>query len=321
MEFLVWIGFIFFILFLLALDIGVFHKKDKAMSAKASLAWTAFWIALAMLFNVFIYFGYEHHWLGLGLHIGHDMGGKEAALNFFAGFLIEKSLSVDNLFVIALIFSYFKVPLRYQHRILFWGILGALVLRGIMIALGAVLVAKFWWINYVFGALLIFTAGKMLMDRGEDVDLEHSFVVKLVKKFYPVSTRPPEGHFFVMEHGKRAVTSLFMALVVIETSDVFFAVDSIPAIFAITSDPFLVFTSNVFAILGLRSLYFSIAVLMEKLRYLKMSLVFLLAFVGVKFILSHHFPIPTWVSLAIIGGILAVGVFASIFGSPSDADE
>lgn len=319
MDFMIWVFFIAFILVMIGLDIGVLHKKDKAISTAESLAWTGFCVVLALLFNVFIFYSYENHWFGLGLHIGQNIGGKKAALDFFTGYLIEESLSIDNLFVIALIFTYFKIPLKYQHRILFWGILGALVFRGMMIGLGALLVSQFSWINYVFGGLLIFTAVKMLIDRHETMDLEHYAVVKFIKKFYPVSTNHHTGHFFVIENGKKAMTTLFLALIVIETTDVFFAVDSIPAIFAITTDTFIVFTSNVFAILGLRSLYFSIAVLMERLTYLKTSLIFLLVFVGTKLIIAHHYPIPTWVSLSVIAGILAVGILASVIASRREA--
>jgi len=315
---LIWVLFILLILFLIFLDIALLHKKDEVMPLRSSLGWTAFWIFLALVFNVVIYFAYEHHWLGIGLHVGQDLAGRQAAIDFFTGYLIEKSLSIDNLFVIAVIFSFFKIPLKYQHRILFWGIVGALVFRGLMIGVGSILIAKFFWMNYIFGALLIFTAGKMLMDRGEEMDLEQNTIVKFVKRFYPVATDSHTRHFFAKQNGKTAMTPLFLALIVIETSDVFFAIDSIPAIFSITTDSFLVFTSNVFAILGLRSLYFAIASLMESLRYLKTSLVFLLAFVGMKLILAHHFHIPTWVSLTIIGGILLVGIIASLLRKEKD---
>lgn len=314
----VWFLFILLILFLILLDVGVLHKKDEVMSLKQSLLWTAFWIFLAMLFNVLIFYAYDNHWLGIGLSLGHATEGHQAALDFFTGYLIEKSLSIDNLFVIAVIFSFFKIPLKYQHRILFWGIVGALVFRGIMIGVGSVLIAKFFWMNYIFGALLIFTAGKMLMDKGEELDLETNTLIKFIKKFYPVTTEIHSHNFFSKINGKKAITPLFLALIVIETSDVFFAIDSIPAIFSITTDPFIVFTSNVFAILGLRSLYFAIASLMESLRYLKTSLVFLLAFVGMKLMLAHHFHIPTWASLSIIGGILAVGIVASVLRNNDD---
>jgi len=228
------------------------------------------------------------------------------------GYLLEKSLSVDNIFVIAMIFAFFRVPLAEQHRVLFWGILGAVVLRAAMIAIGATLIERFDWIVYVFGGLLILSAVKMLVVRHDNIDPDRNVVVRLTRRLYPVSNEFDGSHFFTVVNGRSAVTPLFLSLVLVETSDVMFAVDSIPAIFSVTRDPFLVFTSNVFAILGLRSLYFALAGLMEKFRYLKMSLVFVLAYVGVKMMLSHHHPIPNLVSLAVIGGILSVGVLSSM---------
>ena len=318
MTVVVWIGFVLSILGLLALDLGVFHRRDHAISIKEALAWSAFWIALALGFNVFVYFLYEFHWLGFGTLYRAQLGGAEAALKFFTAYVVEKSLSADNIFVIAMIFAYFRVPLALQHRVLYWGILGALVLRGVMIAAGTALIASFGWMVYVFGALLLITAVKLLITRHDNLEPERNPVVRLVRRVYPV-VDDFEGHrFFVRRDGKRAVTPLFVALIVVETSDVLFAVDSIPAVFAITTDPFIVFTSNVFAILGLRALYFALAGIIERFRYLKMSLVFLLAYIGVKMLLSHHFPIPTPVSLAIIAGILGVGVAASILAAHRD---
>ncbi|MCA9436818.1 MAG: TerC/Alx family metal homeostasis membrane protein [Candidatus Omnitrophica bacterium] len=313
-----WVGFVMLILFLLALDLGVFHRKDHAFGVGEALAWTAFWVALALAFNVSVYHIYENHWLGVGLEVGHELSGWDAALQFFTGYVVEKSLSLDNIFVIALIFSYFGVPLQYQHRVLFWGILGALVLRGVMIGLGAVLIHRFDWVVYVFGVLLIVTAAKLLVARHDNLKPDSNPMVKLVRRYYPVTEDFHEAKFFVRDSGKTAVTPLFLALAAVESSDVVFAIDSIPAIFAITRDPFLVFTSNVFAILGLRSLYFALAALMERFRYLKMSMVFLLAYVGVKMLLSHHYPIPTPVSLAFIFGILSVGILASAIGAKRD---
>ncbi len=314
----VWIGFLAFVVVMLALDLGVFHRKAHVISATEALAWTAFWVVLALAFNAGVYFMYEHHWLGIGRGIGHELGGRQPALQFFTGYLIEKSLSLDNIFVIALIFAYFRVPLMYQHRVLFWGVLGAVVMRGIMIAAGAALIARFDWIVYVFGTLLILTAVKMLIVRHDNLEPDKNPGVRLARQFYPVTPDYDGERFFTHLDGKRAVTPLFLALIMVESTDVLFAIDSIPAIFAITSDPFLVFTSNIFAILGLRSLYFALAAVMEKFRFLKISLVFILAYVGVKMMLSHHYPIPTAVSLAIIGGILAVGVLASVVGARRD---
>lgn len=310
----IWIGFLIFVVLMLVLDLGVFHRKAHIISTTEALAWTAFWVMLALAFNLGIYFIYEHDWLG----IGHALGGKQAALQFFTGYLIEKSLSLDNIFVIALIFAYFRVPLMYQHRMLFWGVLGAVVMRGIMIAVGAALIARFDWIVYVFGALLIGTAVRMLIARHDNLVPERNLPVRLVRRIYPVTAHYDGQRFFTCVKGERAVTPLFLALLMVETADVLFAIDSIPAIFAITSDPFLVFTSNVFAILGLRSLYFALAAVMERFRFLKISLVCVLAFVGVKMMLSHHYRIPTVASLAIIVGILAVGVLASVVGRRRD---
>jgi tellurite resistance protein TerC len=318
MASLIWIGFLLMVLGLLALDLGVFHREARPVSIKEAFAWTVFWIALALAFNVFVFFLYEHHWFEFGSGLRHELDGGQAALRFLTGYLVEKSLSVDNIFVIAMIFAYFKVPLPNQHRVLYWGILGALVMRGIMIAVGAALIATFSWTVYLFGAILLVTAARLLVVRHDNLEPGRNPVVRLVRRAFPVTDDFHGNRFFTSIDGRRAVTPLFLALIVIETSDVLFAVDSIPAIFAITTDPFLVFTSNVFAILGLRSLYFAIAGMVERFRYLKMSLVFLLAFIGVKMMLSHHHPIPTVVSLVVILGILAVGVLASIFASHRD---
>lgn len=314
-----WIGFIVLVLALLALDLGVFNRKAHIVSMGEALAWTAFWVALALSFNVGVYFLYEHNLLGIGGQgLGSVLQGKQAALNFFTGYLVEKSLSLDNIFVIALIFTYFKVPLLYQHRMLFWGILGALIMRGAMIALGAVMIKRFDWIVYVFGAFLIMTAVKMLIAQHDNLEPGKNPVIRLATRFFPVTPDFEGERFFSRVNGRRAITPLFLALLMVETSDVLFAVDSIPAIFAITTDPFLVFTSNIFAILGLRSLYFALAALMEKFRYIRISLVFLLAFIGVKMLLTHHLPISNSVSLAVIAGILSVGLLASFVGADRD---
>ncbi len=314
-----WVGFVAFVLALLALDLGVFHRKTHALTVSEAAVWTTVWVILAMLFNAGVYWMYEHHVLGVGQAIGYELTGGQAALQFFTGYVVEKSLSLDNIFVIALIFSYFRIPATYQHRVLFWGILGALVMRGGMIAAGTVLIHRFAWITYVFGALLIATAVKLLVVRHDNLEPDRNPLVRLARRMYPVSTGLDGQRFFTRIGGQRAVTPLLLVLLVVESTDVLFAVDSIPAIFAVTRDPFLVFTSNVFAILGLRSLYFVLAGVMDRFRYLKTSLVFLLAFVGVKMLLAHHYPIPTIVSLSIIGGILGVGVLASILAGHRDS--
>lgn len=312
-----WVGFLVFVMAMLALDLGVFHRKLHAISIKEAMLWTGFWIFLSLLFNILIYFMYEHHWLGIGEAIGHTLSGKEAALQFLTGYFIEKSLSLDNIFVIALIFTYFKIPDIYQHRVLFWGILGALIMRGLMIGGGIALITKFGWMIYVFGAFLIFTAIKMITSQEENIDPDRNIFVKFVRRIYPVSKTLDGEKFFTAVNGKHAVTPMFIALVVIESSDLLFAVDSIPAIFAVTLDPFIVFTSNVFAILGLRSLYFALSAMLAKFRFIKLSLSFILAYVGVKMLISAWLHIAAWVSLIVIFLLLLAGIMTSILIKPS----
>lgn len=314
MQFLdiaVWGAFLAFVLGLLALDLGVFHRQTRAIRSSEALAWAGFYISLALAFNLLVFLLYDRNWLGVGVEVGHPLDGRTAALQFLTGFLLEKSLSLDNVFIIALIFSYFRVPLAYQHRVLFWGILGALLMRGAMIALGAALISRFDWIVYVFGGILIVTAARMLLAGDEEPEPDKNPLIRLARRFFPITPELHGEHFFVDVAGRRAATPLFLVLLMVESTDVLFAVDSIPAIFAVTQDPFLVFTSNVFAILGLRSLYFAIAPLLGRFKYLKQSLVFILAFVGVKMLLSHTVPIPTVTSLTVIISFLAIGVLAS----------
>jgi tellurite resistance protein TerC len=292
-----WIGFNAFVLLMLALDLGVFHRKAHVVSFKESMAWTAVWIALAMVFNVWIW-----------KHFGPQKG-----LEFFTGYVIEKSLSVDNVFVFALLFSYFAVPQLYQHKVLFWGVLGALVMRAVMIVLGAALITKFSWIIYVFGAFLIITGIKMVVKKEEEIHPEDNPVVRWFKKFMKVTPDFRGDKFFVRENSVLVATPLFVVLLLVEISDLIFAVDSIPAIFAVTKDPFIVYTSNVFAIMGLRSLYFALAGVMDKFHYLKIGLGFVLTFVGVKMLLGHTpWKIDTGLSLGVIVGILALSVIASL---------
>lgn len=312
MTIYLWLGFLVLVGLLLALDLGVLNRKHHVISAREALGWTAFWVAVSLSFNGLIYVMYEHHWLGIGLHAGSVTSGRQAALDFFAAYLIEKSLSLDNIFVIALIFAYMGVPAEYQHRVLFWGILGALVMRGTMIIAGIALINALAWMTFVFGGILLFTAFRMLTSGDEGFDPEGNFFVRTMRRHFPVTDGPREHHFFVREPGGWAVTPLGLTIVLVESSDVLFAVDSIPAVFAITRDPFIVFTSNVCAILGLRSLYFALAAIMHRFRFLKMSLVFLLGFIGIKMLLSHHYPIPTGPSLVMIAGILTVGILASV---------
>lgn len=312
MEILAWGTFLIIVFVLLAFDLGVLNKKEHEVSSKEALKMTALWVSLALLFNIVVYFGYENDWFNLLTNSPDIKNGKEAVLKFFTGYLIEESLSMDNIFVIAMLFSYFKIPLRFQHRVLFWGILGALVFRGAMILLGTALIHEFAWIMYVFGALLIFSALKMLFGKEKEFDYEKSPIVKLIRKFYPVTNELHGNKFFVVIEGVKMATPLFVVLMVIEATDVVFAVDSIPAIFAITTDPFIVFTSNVFAILGLRSLYFVLASFMDKFKYLKYSLIILLLFIGVKMLLLDIYHMSIGLSLGLILLILSGGVVVSI---------
>jgi len=316
--FWIYAGFVAVVLVMLALDLGVFHRHAHEVRMREALGWTVVWVACALAFNVLVYFMYEAHWLGIGRLVpqldgtARDVGGLEAAKLFFTGYVVEKSLSMDNVFVIAVIFGYFAVPPKYQHRVLFWGIVGALLLRGVMIAVGAALIARFSWMIYVFGGFLILTAVKMALVRGGAVDPGSNPVVRMLKWLMPIAPSFDGQRFFTRLDGRRAATPLFVVLVLVEFTDLIFAVDSIPAIFAITSDPFLVFTSNVFAILGLRALYFCLAGLMDKFRYLKASLIAVLLFVGVKMLLVHTpFSVSTTVSLVVIGGLLGLGALAS----------
>lgn len=319
MQTVLWIGFIVLVGVFLVLDLGVFHKKAHTPTAKEAFVWTAVWVAISLLFGGYVYFQYETNWLNMLPADNPLLGnGQEALLKFYTGYFIEKSLSLDNIFVMAMVFTFFRIPLKYQHEILFWGILGAMVFRGIMIYAGSALIAQFYWVNYVFGALLLYSAMQMLRAKQENPDLLQNPVARFITRFYRISGTMEGGKFFVVENGKRAVTVLFLALMLIETTDILFAIDSIPAIFAITTDPFIVFTSNIFAILGLRSLYFVLADVLERFKYLKYSLIFILAYVGVKIILVHHYTIPTLLSLSVIIGALALGIVASLLTTKNE---
>ena len=291
-----WIGFNLFVLAMLALDLSVFHRRAHAVSLKEASIWSVVWITLAMIFNAGLYF----------------FAGSEPALQFFTGYLIEKSLSVDNIFVFVLLFTFFKVPAPFQHRVLFWGILGALVMRGMMIALGVVLLETFHWIVYLFGAFLIFTGIRMAFHKETELHPEHNPLLRLVRRVVPVTNDYERDRFIVRRAGQVLVTPLLLVLLVVETTDLIFALDSIPAIFAVTRDPFLVYTSNIFAILGLRSLYFVFANVMSKFYYLKLGLAVVLSYVGAKMVLADIYHIPTALSLAVIAVVLAVAVVASI---------
>jgi TerC family integral membrane protein len=291
-----WVGFGLFVLAMLALDLGVFHRESHEVKVKESLIWSGVWIALALLFNLGLYY----------------LRGPQPALEFLTGYLIEKSLSVDNIFVFLLIFTYFRVPMRYQHRVLFWGVLGALIMRAILIALGISLIQHFHWVIYVFGAFLILTGVKMGLGKDKEIDPERNPALRLFRRFTPVTNDYRDGKFFVKQGGRRFATPLFIALLVVETTDLVFAVDSIPAILAITPDPFIIYTSNVFAILGLRALYFALAGVMKSFHYLHYGLSVILVFVGAKMLLADVYKIPIGVALGAVAGILVISVIASL---------
>ena len=296
-----WIAFSVGVLVLLAVDLGLAQRATRAVTRTEAAVWSVVWIGLALVFNAGIYY----------------TRGSELALEFLAGYLIEKSLSVDNIFVFLLIFSYFSVPLAYQRRVLLWGILGALVMRGVFIAVGATLLHYFHWIIYVFGAFLIFTGVQMLRAGDEQTDPENNPVIRLVRRILPVTDDYEEQHFFVRRQGKLFATPLLVVLLSVESTDLMFAVDSIPAIFAVTDDVFIVYTSNVFAILGLRALYFLIADVLDLFVYLRYGLGVVLGFVGVKMLLVDTYPIPIGVSLSVIAAVLTVAVTASLLFPPA----
>ena len=291
-----WIGFNVFVVIMLSLDLGVFHKTMHKVPVKEAVIWTSVWITLAMIFNVLIYF---------------DMG-KTKALEFLTGYVIEYSLSVDNIFVFILIFSFFQVNEKYQHKVLFWGIIGALVMRAIFIFAGVALITRFHWIIYIFGGFLIITGIRMLFHGDDKVDPDKNPIVRFFKKFLPVTHEMHEDKFFIKKNFKTYATPLFLVLLIIESSDLIFAVDSIPAVLAISQDTFIVYTSNIFAIMGLRSLYFAISGIMEYFRFLKIGLAFVLTFVGVKMCISNLIEIPVIYSLITIIGILLISILASV---------
>ena len=351
MELYLWLGFLGIVFVMLALDLGVFNRKAHVMGIRESLGWTAVWVIMALLFNVGVFYIYAYDIGGIDDHYHHHniaasdqtapadnsnfkvgsydaQRGKTAAIEYLTGYLVEKSLSLDNIFVISLIFSYFAIPPIFQHRVLFWGILGALILRGLMIFLGAELLEKFEWMIYFFAGMLFVTAVKMLLASNEEVNPDSNPAVVMARRILPVSSGINGEHFFCRENGVLMMTPLFLALLVIETSDVIFAVDSIPAIFGITNDPFLVFTSNIFALLGLRSLYFALAAMMDRFKYLKYSLIVILLFVSFKMCAGGYFKdyiearnlkdVMTWISLGVIVVAMAIGIIASLIAAPKE---
>ena len=351
----IWTAFVVFVLALLALDLGVLNRKAHVISIREALKWSVLWVSLGLLFSIVIYFGYENHWLGLGSVADPVDGvvndGKTATVKYLTGYVVEKSLSVDNIFVIAMLFGFFAVPPMYQHRVLFWGILGALILRGIMIGVGAALLARFHWLIYLFGVLLIVTSIKMLVMKTDHDDPNKNWIVRATRKFFRVTERFHGEHFIVRagdnashepetpgasvlpdrivdaaKPGALMLTPLALALIMVETTDVIFAVDSIPAIFGITGDPFLVFTSNVFAILGLRSLYFALAGMIDRFKYLKYSLAAVLLVVGIKMLAAAPLkatlgPNFNLYLLAVVLLILILGVVGSLLASRDEKEK
>ncbi|EKT3966158.1 TerC family protein [Flavobacterium psychrophilum] len=317
---IVWILFLAMVFVILALDLGIFNKTPHIISTKEASKWTAIWVTLSFAFSGVIYWLYGTDFV----NNPNNLSQTAAALKFVTGYLIELSLSVDNIFIIAIIFASFKIPQKYQHRVLFWGILGAIFFRGIMISFGVILIKNFSWTNYVFGAFLLFTAIKMLFSKEDEENFEpkDSFVYKTLGKIIPITSESDKQKFFIPTKKGKAATPLFVALIVIEVMDVLFAVDSVPAILAITSDPFLVFSSNIFAILGLRSMYFFLANMLEKFSYLEYSLIAILSFVGLKMISHDYIEIPEWASLGFIAVSLLVGILVSLkMGSEQELND
>jgi len=292
-----WIAFLVFLVIMLALDLGIFNRKSHDINYKEALLWSGIWISLAVLFNIGIF----------------HFAGHEKGMEFLTGYLLEKALSVDNIFIFVLLFSYFNVSKKYQHKVLYYGIVGALIMRGVLIALGAALIVKFHWVLLIFGAFLVFTGIKMAVQKDEKVEPEKNPVVKFFKKIFPVSQNYERDKFFIKKKTGLLATPLFIVLIVVETTDLVFAFDSIPAILAITQDTFIVFTSNAFAILGLRSLYFALAGFMDKFKYLRLGLSVILVFIGVKMLIADFFPISVGISLAVLLLVLTISILSSVF--------
>jgi tellurite resistance protein TerC len=306
---MVWIAFITAVLLFLALDLGIFNKTPHIISSKEAAKWTGIWVTLSFAFSGVIYWLYAQNYVANP----DKLKPKFASVKFITGYLIELSLSADNIFVIAIIFTSFKIAQKYQHRILFWGIIGAIIFRGFMIFFGVILIRKIDWVTYIFGGFLVFTAIKMLIKKEEaEFNPKELLVYKIIGKIIPITHHKDKEHFFVKENNRNYATPLFVTLIVIEVMDVVFAMDSVPAILAITSDPFLVFSSNIFAILGLRSMYFFLANMLMKFTYLEYSLIAILTFVGIKMLIIHYYKFPEWFSLGFIGIVLAIGIGISL---------
>lgn len=312
---IVWILFTLAILIFLALDLGVFNRDSHEVKTKEAAIWTTIWVTMALGFSGVIWWLFDSNSIANPTQLTPD----GAVIKYITGYLIELSLSIDNVFVIAVIFTAFNIPRQYQHRVLFWGILGAIFFRAVMIFFGVALINKFDWIIYVFGVFLIFTAYKMLRSDGSQFNPKNSFIFKKTRKILPFTAFIYGDKFFIKRMGKRIATPLFMALLIIELTDILFALDSIPAILAITADPFIVFSSNIFAILGLRSMYFLISQMMSKFRFINYGLVVILTYVGLKMLFAHHIDIPEWLSLTVIALSLGTSVVLSVLIKPKDA--
>lgn len=309
---MIWVLFFVIIAGFLALDLGVFHRENERVSMKQSILWTGVWVLAASLFGIAIYWIYEYNWFDVNLH---GINGSKALVQYFTGYVIEESLSLDNIFVIAIIFRFFQIEQRFQHRILFWGIIGAVFFRLIMILLGSAFVEHASWAMYVFGGILLISAYKMIREDDEVENFKNSLPIRILNRIYPIDWTVKDGTYLTQKKGRTYATTLLAALVVVEFSDILFAVDSIPAIFSVTREPFIVFTSNIFAILGLRNLYFFLANMMDKFRYMKYSLIFVLMFVGFKMIFHRYLEVlteNTWIPLVIILGALLLGILASL---------
>lgn len=304
---IVWTVFIAIVVIVLILDLGVFNRKPNEIKTKEAAIWTSIWVTCAILFSGIIYLSFDNGWI----ENPTNLTSTSAVLKYITGYLIELSLSVDNIFIIALIFSSFKIPKKYQHEVLFYGVLGAIVFRAIMIIFGVVLITKFSWMIYVFGVFLIITALKMLFSRDQEKDPQDFIIYKWIRKVYPVTRKVYNDRFLIKKGGIRFATPLFVTLIIIELTDIFFAMDSIPAILAITTDPFIVFSSNILAVMGLRSMFFLVVGMLDKFKYINYSLVVILAFVGIKMLLSHQVDIPEWLSLGVIVVSLAGGIIIS----------
>jgi tellurite resistance protein TerC len=304
-ETLLFILFNVFILAMLALDLGVFHRRPHEVSVKEAAIWSTVWVTLSLLFNIGLFFTLKES-------TGDTQEATRVGLEFLTGYLLEKALSVDNIFVFIVLFSYFGVPRQFQHKVLFWGVIGALVLRSVFIAAGAMLIYRFEWILYIFGVILVVSGAKMMQQGEMEVHPDRNIFIRLARRFFPVTTSFSSGRFIIKENGRQHLTPLFLVLIAVETTDVVFAVDSIPAVFGITRDPFIVYSSNVFAILGLRAMYFLLSGLMSSFYYLKHGLSLVLIFIGVKMLIADFLHVPVGTSLGVVGGVLVVTVTMSL---------